>query len=400
MRQGDKAALDFGIGSTHFAIGKAIQQSMQQAMRHTKSPYPKIPQALKLQVYGKVGLPERMRKHTDVVFASGVRPLVAACLQYLVGQGVERFVVPMPNWTSYQPLIDHFGALSLPVDLIGLAKDRIANLASFLTELDKRLAAADAFVLTPYNNPVGLRYNAYELHAIAKLLRKHKHVFVLVDDIYRELCEGADRSFFEIYPEFMTRGVYISGATKSHCLRVGYAVAPTLMAQSVDKHLRLVSGVPLSEYEIAGLAIALKTPVDGDQLKALFAKRDRLIGRLDAISGWQVINKEPDGANYVLVDVSEYMKQAGASSNQSYAQLLQRQAAVTVTPISAHYLRFSVRIDSDIDQLMERLRQWHRQRVIAAVGRSLLSTLFCQSAPLASQPGARHHTVALTHCNY
>lgn len=384
MRQEDKAVLDYGIGSTHFAIGKAIQQAMQQAMRHTKSPYPKIPHTLKQQVYNKVGLSERMRQQTDIVFAAGVRPLVAACLQYLVTNGAKRFVLPMPNWTSYQPLIAHMGAESLPVDLMALAKDRVAHLSVFLKSLDASLASADVFVLTPYNNPVGLQYNEYELHAIAQLLRKHSHVFVVVDDIYRDLCAANRHSFFELYPDLQRRGVYIAGVTKSHCLRVGYAVAPTDVATWVDKHLRLVSGVPLAEYEVAGLSSALKTPVDQEQLRRLFVKRDALIAGLDELPGWAVVNTAPDGANYVLVDVSHHMSTLAIASVKHYCQQIKSVAGVVVTPIEKQCLRFSVRIDSDIEQVLNRLQTWHKHRAMAEVGRSLLSALFAEKAPVST----------------
>ncbi|MDF1759915.1 MAG: aminotransferase class I/II-fold pyridoxal phosphate-dependent enzyme [Coxiellaceae bacterium] len=359
-RKQTKKTKDFGIGSTHIKIATGIKRSMKAALAATKSPYPTIPATLTTTVFDKAGIAKSLRRYLGVTYGAGVRPLITAALQHLVNQGKLRFVVPMPNWLSYQPLIEKTGGHCLPIDIIPLAKDRRRHFSLYLKQLDALLLHANVFVFTPYNNPSGIQYTAEETAAIARLLKKHRHVSIIVDDIYRELCPTVLPSFLAQYPEFHERCIYIAGTTKSHSLRAGYAIAPQPIAHAMDEYLRLVFGTPLAKYELAGLKKALTTSIPTTKVNRLFKKRDLLIRKLADIHRWNVVNKTPDGGNYVLVNVEQDMKRLHCDTASEYATKLKTEAKIIAIPIEKYHLRFCVRVDSKVLSVVKQIKAWQK----------------------------------------
>ncbi|MDF1655779.1 MAG: pyridoxal phosphate-dependent aminotransferase [Coxiellaceae bacterium] len=363
---------DFGIGSTHIKINHAITACMASTLATIKTPYPVISADLTAAVFSKAGVAKSLHKSLGVTYGAGVRPLITAALQHLANQGKSRFVLPMPNWLAYQPLLKHVGAHCLPIDLIPLANNRKYHFTRYLKQLNDLLLHADVFVFTPYNNPVGIQFNAEETAAIVYLLKIHSHVEIIIDDIYQELCSTALPPFLAQYPELHSRCIYIAGITKSHSLRAGYAIAPKSTAKSMDDYLRLVFGTPLPKDRLVGLKKALTTPVPTKKLTRLFKKRDLLIKLFKDIHGWAVVNKKPDGGNYVLVSVRRAMLLTRCDSADAYAKQLKSEAGIIAIPIDKYHLRFCVRIDSDILSLVKQIKTWQERTVIPAYRRSQL----------------------------
>ncbi|MDF1796698.1 MAG: aminotransferase class I/II-fold pyridoxal phosphate-dependent enzyme [Coxiellaceae bacterium] len=365
---------DFGIGSTHIQLHKDIRKDMARALATTKSPYPSIPPKLISTVFNKMNIAKTLRGALDVTFAAGVRPLITAAIQHLVSKGKSRFALPMPNWSGYQPLLKHMGAHNLPIDILPLAKNRRSHFDSYLKQLNDSLAEADVFVFTPYNNPIGIQYSAEETADIVRLLKRHSHIIILIDDIYAELCAASPPCFLAQYPELHERCIYVAGTTKSHSLRAGYAIAPKPIAEAMDRYLRLITGTPLSLSELAGLQKALTIPIPATTLMRLFNKRDLLIEQIEFIHGWRVINKKPDGASYVLVNVKEDMTTTQCDTAEDYAKRLKLELGIITVVIDKYHLRLCARVDSKVLTMVKRIKSWQREIMLLAASKSFVKT--------------------------
>ncbi len=115
-----------------------------------------------------------------------------------------------------------------------------------------------------------------------------------------------------------------------------------------------------------------------------------MIKELHSITGWTVINKKPDGGNYVLVNIEQDMRKIHCGSAKAYADKLKAEARIIVTAIDRTHIRFSVRIDSLVLTAAKSIQRWqqHRPRHELSDG-DLLRNLCFLNAP-------RHITHTLT----
>ena len=80
--------------------------------------------------------------------------------------------------------------------------------------------------------PVGRRLHARaELKALADVLMKHPHVWVLTDDMYEHLTYGdfVFKTIAEVEPELYDRTLTMNGVSKAYAMtgwRIGYAAGP------------------------------------------------------------------------------------------------------------------------------------------------------------------------------
>ena len=84
-------------------------------------------------------------------------------------------------------------------------------------------------VLNSPHNPTGAVYSAEELKTLGEILEKHPHVWVLSDEIYKDLSLKLPPSIGAVCPFLKERLVIIHGVSKSYAMtgwRIGFAAAP------------------------------------------------------------------------------------------------------------------------------------------------------------------------------
>ena len=98
----------------------------------------------------------------------------------------DEVIVPAPYWVSYPDMVLLAGGE--PVTVVGEEKDgfklRPQVLEAAVTPKTKWL------ILNSPSNPTGAAYTQAELLALAEVLRRHPHVWVLTDDMYEHLVYG------------------------------------------------------------------------------------------------------------------------------------------------------------------------------------------------------------------
>ena len=191
-------------------------------------------------------------------------------------------------------------------------------------------------ILNSPNNPTGKVFARAELEAIARLCARHG-VVAFTDEIYEHIVyDGATHIPLITVAGMEDRTVTVSALSKSYSVtgwRVGWTIASPELTKGVRTvHDFLTVGAPAPLQE-AGVA-AMQLPDSYYKVLAdEYLERRDLI--LDILEGVGLRTSAPQGAYYVLADVSglEF------SSDVEAAGHLVREVGVATVPASSFYSR-------------------------------------------------------------
>ena len=191
-----------------------------------------------------------------------------------------------------------------------------------------------ALILCNPSNPTGKVFTRAELLQIAALAEEFD-AFVITDEVYEHIVYAPHRHvYFSALPGMFDRTVSCSSLSKTYSItgwRLGYVIAPPAFidgARKVHDFLTVGAAAPLQEAAIAGLEMPDAYYADLARLYA--AKRDLF---LDGLRAAGLTFTEPEGAYYVMVDVSEF----GAASDVEFCEWLARAVGVAAVPGSSFF---------------------------------------------------------------
>ena len=157
-------------------------------------------------------------------------------------------------------------------------------------------------------NPSGSVYNRAELTAIAKVLEKHPHIYVVADEIYEHINFSGTFCSIASIPGMLERTITVNGVAKAFAMtgwRIGYIGAPEFIAKACTK---IQGQVTSGANSIAQRATITAVDADPSVLKhmvdAFHSRRDLVVGLLKDIPGVKI--NVPEGAFYVFPDVSSF----------------------------------------------------------------------------------------------
>ena len=191
-----------------------------------------------------------------------------------------------------------------------------------------------ALILCNPSNPSGKVFTRAELLQIAALAEEFD-AFVITDEVYEHIVYAPHRhTYFSALPGMFDRTVSCSSLSKTYSItgwRLGYIVAPPAFidgARKVHDFLTVGAAAPLQQAAIAGLELPDSYY---DALAALYTqKRDLFLGGLRAAG---LTFTAPDGAYYVMVDVSEF----GVTDDTAFCEWLAREVGVAAVPGSSFF---------------------------------------------------------------
>jgi aspartate aminotransferase len=157
------------------------------------------------------------------------------------------------------------------------------------------------------SNPTGAGYTAAEVKALAEVLMRHPHVWVMSDDMYEHLVFD-DFEFAtpaQVEPGLYERTLTVNGVSKAYAMtgwRIGYAAGPVPLIRAMGKIQSQSTSNPCSVSQWAAVE-ALTGPQDFlAPNRALFQRRrDLVVGMLNEAEG--VHCPKPEGAFYVYPDI-------------------------------------------------------------------------------------------------
>jgi L-glutamine---4-(methylsulfanyl)-2-oxobutanoate aminotransferase len=191
-----------------------------------------------------------------------------------------------------------------------------------------------ALILCNPSNPSGKVFTRDELLAIAALAEEFD-AFVITDEVYEHIVYAPHRHvYFAALPGMFERTISVSSLSKTYSItgwRLGYAVAPPAVidcARKVHDFLTVGAAAPLQEAAVT--ALRFDDVYYGELLASYTRKRDVFLGALDEAG---LVYTTPQGAYYVLVDVSEFSK----DDDVDFCEWLAREVGVAAVPGSSFF---------------------------------------------------------------
>ena len=223
-----------------------------------------------------------------------------------------------------------------------------------------------ALILCNPSNPCGKVFTRQELEIIALLAQKYD-AYVITDEVYEHIIYAPNRhTYFATLPGMWDRTISCSSLSKTYSItgwRLGYTIAPPEITERIKKvhdFLTVGAAAPLQEAVIPGLRFGQE--YYDELLKKYTHKRDLFLQGLDDLG---LAHTTPQGAYYVLLDISEF----GYDSDIAFCEDLARLVGVGAVSGSSFFrepvnhlirLHFAKR-DETLAEALNRLEQLRRK---------------------------------------
>lgn len=235
-------------------------------------------------------------------------------------------------------------------------------------ELERACArpGTKALILCNPSNPCGHVFTRSELEFIAKLAQKYD-LWVITDEVYEHIVYAPhEHIYFASLPGMAERTLSCSSLSKTYSMtgwRLGYVIAPAKVidrARKVHDFLTVGAAAPLMEAAVAGLTLPQSYY---DEMAAMYTRKRDLF--CDGLRDLGFSFTEPEGAYYVMADVSEL----GYADDYDCAVDLIRKVGVGTVPCSCFYdkpehrfvrLHFA-KSDEVLKSALDRLDGWREK---------------------------------------
>jgi len=216
----------------------------------------------------------------------------------------DEVLIPMPGWITYADIVHLAEATPVP-----LACRPESGFQLNAEDLEAAITPRTRWLILNFpNNPSGSAGDEAQLRAIADVLLRHPHVWVLTDDIYEHLVYD-DAQFVtiaQIEPRLRDRTVTVNGVSKAYAMtgwRVGYCGGPRELIAAMNTVQLQATGGICTVAQAAAVAV-LDGPQDllREQAAIYRQRRDVVLQLLSEAKGIQV--HRPSGAFYVFANIS------------------------------------------------------------------------------------------------
>lgn len=191
-----------------------------------------------------------------------------------------------------------------------------------------------ALVLCNPSNPCGKVFTRGELELIADMAARYD-VYVITDEVYEHIVYAPHQhTYFATLPGMWERTISCSSLSKTYSItgwRLGYIIAPPEIverAKKVHDFLTVGAAAPLQEAVIPGLRFGQDYY---DELLAKYTHKKELF--LKGLDDLHIEHNDPEGAYYVLMDISEF----GYDSDLKFCEDLARLVGVGAVPGSSFF---------------------------------------------------------------
>ena len=362
-----KDIIGLSLGEPDFDIPDFIKDAAIEAIQQNYSKYTPIDGYLELReaICEKFKRDNNLSyKPSQIVVSTGAKQCLANVALAMLNPGDE-VIFPAPYWVSYKEIAKMAGGVPIEVHTTIENNFKItpAQLEAAITSKTKMV-----WFNTPCN-PSGSIYSKAELEALAVVLRKYPHIFILSDEIYEYINFTNERvtSVAEI-DSLYERTITVNGMSKAFAMtgwRIGYMGAPEWIAKACAKAQGQVTSGANAIAQRASIA-ALKAPKSKIQymVDEFKRRRDLVLQLLNEIEGFKL--NIPEGAFYVFPDISSFFGKTlrgriinNASDFSLY--LLEEAMVATVTGEAfgdANCIRFSYAAsEKDLREAIRRIKE-------------------------------------------
>ncbi|MCX5481295.1 pyridoxal phosphate-dependent aminotransferase [Kaistia geumhonensis] len=351
LKAAGRDVIGLGAGEPDFDTPENIKEAGIRAIREGKTKYTAVDGIPEL----KAAIAAKFKRENNLTYApnqitvgTGGKQVLYNALMATLNPGDE-VIIPAPYWVSYPEIVALAGAT--PVEVVGPQESgyKIAPsaLEAAITPKTKWL------ILNSPSNPTGAGYTRAELRAIADVLLRHPHVWIMTDDMYEHLVfDGFEFSTIaEVEPRLYDRTLTVNGVSKAYAMtgwRIGYAGGPAHLIKAIGTIQSQSTSNPSSISQWAAVE-ALNGPQDfiATNREVFRKRRDLVVSMLNQAKG--IVCPNPEGAFYVFPSCAGTigLTSAGGASitdDESFVTALLEEEGVAVVQGSAFGLAPHFRI--------------------------------------------------------
>ncbi|MFJ2982722.1 MULTISPECIES: aminotransferase class I/II-fold pyridoxal phosphate-dependent enzyme [unclassified Pseudomonas] len=239
-------------------------------------------------------------QHNQTFIANGAKQVIFNAFAATLDDGDE-VVIPTPYWPTFPDAVRFNGGE--PV-LVKCGYDQGCKIKP------EQLAAAIGpktkwLVLNNPGNPSGALYTCVELSALAEVLRKTPHVWLMLDELYEHIrFDGSlSKSLLNVAPDLVERSLFVGGVSKTYAMtgwRIGYGAGPAALVKAMTVvQSQSTSGASSISQAAAVAALNGGLAFLPDQVATYKSRRDVFVSKLAEVADLQVL--VPDGGFFVFV---------------------------------------------------------------------------------------------------
>ena len=328
--------IGLSLGEPDFNTPEFIKDAAVKAIEENYNSYTPVDgyDALKDSIIHKFKRDNNLNfDKSQIVVSTGAKQSLYNIASVLIEKNDE-VILPCPYWVSYSDIIKLKGGI--PIEIKTDIKNNFKMTAA---ELEYSISPNTKMIwFSSPCNPSGSVYNENELKSIAKVLEKHKKIFVVSDEIYEHINYVGKHCSIGSFNEIKDRVITVNGVSKAFAMtgwRIGYLGGPEWIARACNK---IQGQVTSGANCIAQRAVITALSEDPIKIKYMVdefkSRRDLILELLSSVRGF-ICNK-PDGAFYVFPDISFYFNKTidGFTINNASDMsmfLLEKAQVATVT---------------------------------------------------------------------
>ncbi len=301
-----KDIISLSLGEPDFNTPDFIKDAAIQAINDNYNSYSPVDGYLDL----KQAICKKFKRDNNleyqpnqIVVSTGAKQSIANVSMVLLNPGDE-VLLPAPYWVSYSAIsiLAEATYIEIPSTIESDFKITPAQLEAAITPKTKMI-----FFNSP-NNPSGTVYSEDEYRALAKVLEKYPHIYILSDEIYEHINYGEPNFSFAAIESMYNRTITVNGVAKAFAMtgwRIGYIGGPEWIAKACTKMQGQITSGANCIAQRATIT-ALEAPVSNIQymVDEFHKRRDIVLELLNKIEGFEL--NIPGGAFYVFPNISAF----------------------------------------------------------------------------------------------
>ncbi|AOV09205.1 aspartate aminotransferase [Sporosarcina ureilytica] len=363
MRESGIDIIGLGAGEPDFNTPENILSAAIDSMKDGKTKYTPSGGLIELKdaVIAKLERDQGLTyAREEVMIGVGAKHVLYTLFQVILNPGDE-VIIPTPYWVSYPEQVKLAGGVPVHIEGTTAANFKVTaeQIENAVTDKTK------AIIINSPGNPTGMIYTAEELESIVQVC-KEKDILIVSDEIYEKLIyDGQEHiSPAQLSEDAKKRTLIINGVSKSHSMtgwRIGYVAGDAEIVKAMTNLASHSTSNPTTTAQYAALE-AYNGPQDTveEMRKDFEARLDKVHPQLAEIPGFHVL--KPQGAFYLLPDVTEALEKTGFASVDDFAAALLTEANVAIIPGSGFGAPNTIRLSyaTSIELIEEAIRRIHQ----------------------------------------
>ena len=283
--------INMSVGEPDFNTPDNIKEAAKKAIDENYSRYSPVPgyPDLRKAIVAKLKNENNLDyTANEVIVGTGGKQCVCNAVLALVNPGDE-VIIPAPYWVSYPQMVKLAGGVPVIVN------------AGF--DQDFKM-----LILCSPSNPTGSVYSKEELAALADVLRRHKEVFVLADEIYEHINYIGKHHSIAQEPDMKEQVIIANGVSKAYAMtgwRIGFLAGPEWIIKGCNKlQGQYTSGTCSVSQKAAEAAYTLDQSAVENMRQAFERRRNLIVKLAKEVPGLEV--NMPQGAFYLFPKCSSF----------------------------------------------------------------------------------------------